>query len=69
MIVQATYDHAGAVEHNSLGSQKSPLRREYPTTKMGQDELLSHLSKVRILQSLFVEEKQITMNVSQKNFI
>ena len=44
IIVQATYTEAGAVDE--FGSHYSPVRREYYTEKMENDEILSYLSKV-----------------------
>ena len=44
IILQETYTEAGAVDE--FGSQYSPLRREYYTDKMANDEILSSLSKV-----------------------
>ena len=52
--MQATYSDAGSVSSHSPGSQNSPLRRKYPTDKMANNEILSHLSKVRMLKVLFV---------------
>ena len=53
LIMQATYSDAGSVGSHNPGSQNSPLRREYPTDKMANNEILSHLSKVRMLQVPF----------------
>ena len=44
IIVQATYNDAGEVDE--FGSHYSPVRREYYTEKMANDEILSYLSKV-----------------------
>ena len=53
--MQATYTEAGAVDE--FGSHYSPVRREYYTKKMANDEILSYLSKVTmtlyILQFLY----------------
>ena len=45
--VQATYSDAGSSGIEDTGKQATPLRREYPTDKMANNEILSPLSKVR----------------------
>ena len=50
--MQATYSDAGSSGSEDTGKEGSPLRREYPTDKMANSEILSPLSKVRLLQVL-----------------
>ena len=53
--VQATYSDAGsAAGSEATGKETSPLRKEYLTDKMASNEILSHLSKVRLLQVLLM---------------